>query len=139
MATIDNGQYPIGYITSSPLFMIGYNHYTKFIKMPTYKVNQKDEYIERTDANGKVHRDIYRTKISGTFTLMFTDIKDYQQFMNDIRIAKSNEGYIYCTLYVNNISARAYGQFYIEMDPANELPYYGSKQVSGFEVTVTEV
>ena len=126
-------------IASAPLFVMGIHDYTQFIKMPTYQVNQIDVYNEWTDANGTIHRDVYRTSTEGSFTLWFDDHDDYEQFISDINEFKTvQEGYILAEVYINNKLDSYRGYFYIDFTPANELPYMGSKAHEGFQVTIKE-
>jgi hypothetical protein len=123
-----------------PLLTIGIHDYTENIKMPTYKVNEIDVYNEWTDANGRNHRDIYRTSIEGSFTLWFDDIERYEQFLNDISygVTKTTEGYNILTVYINNKNERKTGYFYMDIQMANNVPYFGKKTHEGFEVTIKE-
>lgn len=124
---------------SMPLFTIGIHDYTKCIKMPTYKVNEIDVYNEWIDANGKNHRDIYRTSIEGSFTLWFDDIELYEQFLNDINVvSKSLDGSCLFQVYLNNKLDVRKSNFYVDMQLVNVVPYFGSKVHDGFEVTIKE-
>lgn len=120
------------------LLVIGMHDYTRFIKMPTYTVNDVDQYNEWTDANGGYHRDVYRSSAQGTFTLLFEDTRDFENFMTDINNGRLTDGTIMLLIYLNNKMAQKKSYFYVDMTPANELPYMGSKVHDGMEVTIKE-
>lgn len=126
--------------TDAPLLTIGIHDYTKSIKVPSYNVNKIDVYNEWTDANGKVHRDNYRTSVEGNFTIWFDDIDRYERFITDlsINVSKTVDGLNLLTVYINNTMELYTGYFYVDFKPVNNLPYYGSKQHDGYDVTIKE-
>ena len=66
--------------------------FDKNVQRSTYQVNEADEYTEWTDANGKKHRSIYRTRVSGTFSMAFLTAAEHQSFLNNLKIATSESG-----------------------------------------------
>lgn len=120
------------------LFSINGKDLTHYITVPSYIMNSKDVYNEWVDANGLTHRDVYRTKVSGKFTMLFTDHDEYFDFLKLINEHKGTGGYVPVSLYVNNLNTIVNTDVYIEMEPANTLPYFGINKYDGFEVSIVE-
>ena len=114
----------------SHIFKMGSNDYTNNITVPSYKMNQTPTYREYTDCNYTVHREIARQKISGSFTVFFTKVQDFKDFMSYIQENTLQDGSILVSAYVNNLSAVKDFYAYLECTPASNLPYYGSKEYS---------
>ncbi len=112
--------------------------FTHFITVPSYKVNRQNEYIEWQDANFIVHRFLTRTRVSGTCTMMFDDKDEYYTFLDTVEENKVTAGYIPgCTIYCDNIHETVLADLYIDLDPPEAVPLFGSKH-EGFEITITE-
>ena len=134
------------------LFKMGNNDYTRFITMPSYKVNSKPVTKEYQDVNMTTHKEFIRNKVSGSFTLKFFDDSSYdeaysgrtaaqnfQEFFNDYERQRAANGLITITVYVNNLNTTKQIQAYMEMEPADTMPYMnGGKTYDGFDVTITE-
>lgn len=84
------------------LFYIYGKDYTEAIDRKTYNVNRSDVFKEWTDANGTVHRDVTRTRISGTFSLNFYKEQELKDFIAYMRQAKKPGGFYPVMIYVNN-------------------------------------
>lgn len=153
-------------IASQPLFRIvnpttrAYYDFTSHITAPDYEVNSSPVYEEWTDGNYKKHRVVARNRVSGTLTLNFIDkvlangthltgIDEYERFMrlykshgqSDTTDVTSSLNYFILSVYVNNMLTLYEGDFYMDITPANEMPFIIGKQseVSGFQVTIEEV
>lgn len=135
--TYSRSDIPVVYNPSS-LLVINGTDYTKYIQMPTWKINAKDIYEEKTNADKKFIRTVTRTRIMGTFTIIFNEIEAYTKFLSDCWNNKGSCGELQCTLYVNNKLQNVTAKVYLTMEPKNEVPYFGARAVSGFEITVEE-
>lgn len=134
------------------LFKMGNKDYTRFITVPSYKVSSKPITKEYQDINGVTHKEFIRDQISGSFTLKFYDDSSYedvsttlsaadnfQEFFDEYQRLKQKSGLITITVYVNNLNITKEIQAYMEMEPANTMPYMnGGKSYDGFEVTIKE-
>ena len=120
------------------LFDINGTDFTTFITAPSYKVNSLDVYEEWTDANKITHRDVVRTRVSGGFTLKFETKQEYDSFFTIYNTNKAPGGYITATLFINNLGTSLTKNVFLEMEPANTIPFFGAKSYDGFEVTVRE-
>lgn len=139
-------------MNSTILFKMGNKDYTRFIKVPTYKMNSKPITKEYDDINKINHSEYIRDQIKGSFTLKFfgdssydeayegkSAIDNYQDFLSEYQRLRQLNGYIEITVYVNNLNATKTITAKMEMEPANNMPYMNSgKNYDGFDVTITE-
>lgn len=124
---------------SQVIFKIGENDYSNHITVPSHQVNQLPEYESWDDANGVSHRTNHRTRIKGSFSVYFDDIASYEAFLDDIIDNTTADGYIVCDIYVVNLHTTVEDvQLYLDMQPANEIPFFGIKSISGWSITVEE-
>jgi hypothetical protein len=84
------------------LFSIGQSNYSTNIIKGSYEVNEYDEREEWVDANYITHKYGGRTRIRGSFDLMFMKLSQYQSFLADLSANKNLDGTYLATLYVNN-------------------------------------
>lgn len=122
----------------SALFKVGNTDLTNFITVPSYIVNSKDIYEEYTDGNKKFRRKVIRTRISGSFSLLFSDKADFKAFLTLMKNSKTKEGAITATVYVNNLMEVKSSTFFIEYDVADIAPFLGTKRVDAIQVTIEE-
>lgn len=121
------------------LFVIGGVDYTTHITVPSYTVNQIDQYIEWQDATYKNHRYKARSTVSGNFTIYFDDVNEYLEFLGLVDKNRNSLGYIPdVELYCNNKDAVVKADVFLDMNPANDLPYFGTKSHSGYQITIQE-
>lgn len=121
------------------LFVMDGKDYTNNIKVPTYTVNQIPNYINWTDATYHNHRYLARKTVSGTFTIWFDIPEDYFEFLDTVRNNTNTLGYIpNVEVYCNNINNVVVADIFLDMNPANDLPYYGAKPHDGYQVTIQE-
>ncbi len=86
------------------LFTLGYKDYTRNILLPTYIMNEQPVSESWQDANGITHSTTFRTKISGSFTMVFDSLTDYYNFMQELDAVRSQEENFYTVtgLYIVN-------------------------------------
>lgn len=115
---------------------------TSNITVPSYKVNKEQQYDEWTDGNYRKHREITRTKISGSFKLYFETVAQQDEFYDAIETMKasSDDGSVEMDLYLNNLHTVETGvHCFVKYTPANENPRInGDGKISGFEVQIEE-
>ena len=83
-------------------FQIGSTDLTSFADIQNYSINKEDVYQEWTDGNWIDHREIARTRISGTVQLGFKTAQSWTAFQTLLAAQKNAAGYFPVTLYVNN-------------------------------------
>lgn len=121
------------------VFKIGNNDYSSKVLMDTYNVNRIDVYTEWDDANGKTHRDIYRTRIEGSFDMQISSISEYRAFINDIKTRKSSGGYVPCKVCVNNLDQESVSvNMFIDYAPIRTMNNDYTKGYMSFTVNVKE-
>ncbi len=117
--------------------------FTRFITVPSYKVLDNDEGEEWEDGNKRKHTEVVRTRVEGTFTMLFTDIRDFHNFFNLIEEKKiktgDNSASVLCNVYVNNKDIIKTVYVKIKAEPSNTLPLFGTASYEGFPVTIEEV
>ena len=121
------------------VFKIGDNDYSAKVVMDTYNVNRIDIYTEWEDANGTVHRDVYRRRISGSFDMMIEKISEYQAFIADVQNSTQNGGYVPCLVCVNNYNQEnVVANMYIDYAPVKTMQSNYTKGYLTFTVNVEE-
>lgn len=120
------------------LFSMNGVDYTTHITYPSYQVNKMDIYEEWTDANYTEHRELVRTQTSGSLTLMFNDQTEYLNFLSALQTLKGADGAVLASFYSNKTNELITNWFYIDFEPANELPYMGERSVEGIQLTIKE-
>ena len=125
--------------TPQRLFIVaGILDLTEHITVPSYQVNLLDGYEEWTDNNKVTHRDIVSQKAQGSFSLKFETLEEYLNFIATMKESKKQNGSYDCTVYCNN-TLEAYNiEMFVDFEPANVMPYIGSKDYDAIEVTVTQ-
>ena len=76
--------------------------FSAFVNQRTWKVQNAKEYVTWVDGNRKTRRTLSRRKVTGTWTMTFTDPDDYDAFMAAIEAVTTNDDYAAITLYVDN-------------------------------------
>lgn len=101
------------------MFKVGDNDYSANVidNSNGYKVQRDPLYKEWTDANGRDHRSVYRYRISGSFTLFFETLADYESFCNVMAGNMANDTSYHCTVYENNSNSEVTSDFYITYTP----------------------
>ena len=87
------------------LFKISSTDLTKYELTDEHKVNREDIYEEWTDGNWITHREIARTRISGTVKLSFSRETDYANFKTLLTSARNANGYYPITVWVSNTNS----------------------------------
>lgn len=120
------------------LFEFNNTDYTRRIPVGTYTVNRQPVYSHWDDADGITHRDVTRTRISGSFTVWFDSIPEQTAFFAALNAAMAANGYLHCKLYLNNIDAVAETNVFVDYSVKNELPLLGRGKHGGTVLKITE-
>lgn len=89
--------------------------FSSFLNEKSYDVNSAPLYESWTDANGIQHRNIYRQKISGTFTLEFWNATDYASLIT--ALGGATDGYCAVSCHINNLGTDTTCNLFISMKP----------------------
>ena len=104
-----------------------------------YKVQSDPIFTEWEDANGKTHQSVYRMKTSGTFTLFFKTIDDYEAFCFTMNSNRKNDYSYPCRVYDNNNNAEVQGDFFVTYTPVrHRTDDLQSDYVAAISVTIKE-
>lgn len=117
--------------------------FTRFITVPSYKVNEFDISEDWEDGNKKKHKHIVRTQAKGTFTLKFNTADEFNNFFSIVNQYKirtgDNSGAVLVNVYLQNKDTVKSIYMFIDADPEDTLPLLGTGSYEGFTVTVEEV
>ena len=123
------------------MFKVGNTDYSANVIDNTngYKVQTDPLYTEWTDANGKDHRSVYRERTTGTFTLFFREIEDYESFCMTMASSRQNDTSYRCTVYDNNSNTEVTSDFYVTYTPVrHRTDDLLSDYVAAISVTIKE-
>lgn len=84
------------------LFKISTTDLTKWEDTEQHKVNRDDVFTTWTDGNWVEHREIVRTRISGTVVLGFKRETEFTAFMTLLTTARDVNGYYPVTVWCSN-------------------------------------
>ena len=98
------------------LFGIGQKDYSKMIIEGSYKVYKEDVTHGWEDGNCRKHRDIIRTRTSGSFTLMLNSWAEYGQLLSDLATVKTGTEYA-LTVFAVNTNEQVTGSFFMKLPP----------------------
>lgn len=121
------------------VFKIGDNDYSSKVVMDTYNVNMMDIYTEWEDANGRIHRDVYRNRIQGEFEMLISSMAEYAAFVMDVQNNTTNGGYVPCKVCVNNRNQEdVQADLFIDYTPIKTMNNNYTKGYLSFSVRVEE-
>lgn len=120
------------------LFKIGENDYTQHITVPSYKVNKKKVTKEWVDVQKTKHVDVERTRVEGTFSLLFDDIDELNNFLDDVENNTTNGNFIHAFAYANNTRELVESDYFIEFELQNDKPFFRIKAHDPFEIKIEE-
>lgn len=123
---------------SMEFFKISTTDLTAYADIQNYKVNKEDEYEEWTDGNHIVHREIARTRISGTVKLGFYDSTSWTNFQTLLGTARNAAGYYPITVYVNNTGTTETINAFLDMTNESKWDLVNSKFWKVQTVTITQ-
>lgn len=122
------------------LFVMDGKDFTHHIKVPSYKVNKEPQYLEWEDGNYSTRREVTRYRVSGTFTMLYDDISELDDFFDTLEtlIAASATGAIPITVYLNKLHTVETINAFVTCTPSNDRPLIYRGDLSSFEVTIKE-
>ena len=119
------------------LFTINSHDYSEKIQKDTYKISQNDVGYRWKDGNHKTHLQEV-LKVQGSFDIAFVTVADYNTFLNDITTATDNDGYVACTLFVNNLNNTDTIDAIITLTPSKHRPVDSTVAVNIISVGIEE-
>ena len=86
----------------SVFFKISTTDLTAYEDIQNHDVQKENVWTSWTDGNWTEHREIVRTRVTGTVKLGFKSATDYTTFQTLLTTAQDAEGYYPITVYCNN-------------------------------------
>ena len=87
------------------LFLIGSTDLTPWEDTTRHVVNREDIFASWTDGNWIDHREIVRTRVTGTVVLRFSKEADFASFMSLMTSARDANGYYSVTVWCSNTNS----------------------------------
>lgn len=123
------------------IFMIGTTaagDYSNRVIAGSYSVHTSPVYNSWTDANGIEHRNVIRSRTSGTFDMFFKEMSEYETFIALIESTKTTGMTVLCSVLSNTTNTMVTGDFFIEFAPVRNRKGDWSDYMERFTVTITE-
>lgn len=99
------------------MFKVGAVDYSNKV-IDGYAVQSNPEYTAWNDANGREHRSVIRERVSGSFTLFFKTISDYDSFCLNLRNTMKNDTSNPCVVWDNYKNQEVTSDFFISHTPS---------------------
>lgn len=119
-------------------FKIGTTDLTEYADIQNHNINQEDVYQDWTDGNWIAHREIVRTRISGSFQLGFKDSTAWEAFLALLSTQRNAAGYYPVTVYVNNTGAEETINAFLDLQATGKWDITNSRFWRVVTVNVTE-
>ena len=125
-------------MSNNIMFKIGSTDLSANVVSEGYAVNQDPQYKAWNDANGREHRSVYRQQVSGSFTMYFPEISDFDAFCTLLANNTANDTSVFCTVWVNNLNSNATSDFFIDFDASRYRDARWADMVGKIKVTIKE-
>lgn len=109
-------------------FKIGQNDLTPYMDYQKYSMNDVPVYQTWTDGNMIEHRNSIRTRIEGSFQLIYTSTADFNSFLTLMSSAIQSNGYYSVSAYVQNTNSTESFEAFIEYDSESRFDFTNSRE-----------
>ena len=120
------------------VFKIGTQNYADRIIAGTYKINSKDISQNWTDASGKSHRRLKRTKVSGTVDMFFRNMEDFNAFIANLAAIKSATLSYEMQVTVNNLNENKTIDAFLDFDPIRAIDGMNKDYMLKYSIKIEE-
>lgn len=121
------------------MFKIGSKNYSGNVVANNYNVSQNSVYKSWSDAFGVEHRSETRKRITGTFTMMFKTIEEYETFLLDLENNRDDDGTNEILIAINKpVNITKHINAFIEFETTRKLDGQWNDAIDSFKVTVKE-
>ena len=120
------------------MFKVNTTDYSAHVIAKGYAVRSVPQYKAWTDANGREHRSVYRDQVSGSFSLYFKEISEFDTFCALLESTKNNDTSNPCTVGVNNLNGNVTSDFFVEFDAYRYRDAKWVDMVGELKVTIKE-
>lgn len=83
----------------------------------TYNIVDEMIYTEWQDANGRNHRDVYRTQLRGSFDMFFESVDDFEVFNHAYKAVRSLSGLTPVVIRNNSTNNLENKDVYLQFSP----------------------
>lgn len=118
------------------MFKIGNNGYP--VSGKDYQVMRTEQFDGWTDANGREHRSVYRTQMSGSFVMVFETVEQYNAFVADIEANKSSDTSVRCSLFDNYSGQMVVSDYFLTFTPSRQIGGGWEDHIGKLKVSVKE-
>lgn len=101
-------------MASIVLFKVGNTDLTDYLDIQGYNVNKTEEFSEWTDANYVHHRNVVRTRLSGSFRLGFKNTAEVTSFLNVLDTNVQPGNYYPASVFANNDNTLHSASIYLD-------------------------
>lgn len=119
-------------------FKIGSTDLSQYADIQNYNINEADVFQSWTDGNWIDHRDMVRTRITGTVLLGFKTAASWSAFQTLLASQRNASGYYPVTLYVNNTGTTETIDAFLDMTNATKWDLVNDRFWRVQTVKVTE-
>ena len=119
-------------------FKIGSTDLSQYADIQNYNINEADVFQSWTDGNWIDHRDMVRTRITGTVLLGFKTAASWSAFQTILASQRNAAGYYPVTLYVNNTGTTETIDAFLDMTNATKWDLVNDRFWRVQTVKVTE-
>lgn len=123
---------------SMVFFKIGSTDLTAYADIQNYNINKADVFQNWTDGNWVDHRDMVRTRITGTILLGFKTAASWSAFLALLTSQRNAAGFYPVTVYVNNTGTTETIDAFLDMTNATKWDLVNDRFWRVQTVTVTQ-
>ena len=123
---------------SAVFFAIASQDLTDAVDIQNFDVNEEQVYTSWTDINGTEHRDFVRTRLSGRFTLGYSDAAAFASAISAISSAVATNGYASCSVYANNDGTTHTADCYLTLRGGAKYDFSNDRQWQTVDVELLE-
>ena len=120
------------------LLKIGTSDLTDYIDIQSYNVNNTEEYTEWTDANHVKHRDVLRTRLSGSINLGFRSAAEVTSFLSVLSSNVQAGNYYPAQVFSNDDNTLHQANIFIEGDAEIKRDLINGRVWHQYAIEITE-
>lgn len=120
------------------LLRIGNTDLTDYIDIQSYNVNNTEEYTEWTDANHVKHRDVLRTRLSGSLKLGFRSTAEVTSFLSVLSSNIQSGNYYAAEVFSNDDNTLHTANIFIDGDAEIKRDLINGRVWHKYDIDITE-
>jgi hypothetical protein len=104
----------------------------------SYEVGNVPVLTEWTDANNRLHREVYRERLQGSFDMYFRTVDDFEEFNQAYKTVRQNSGLTRVSIMNNSTNQVEQKDVYFEFSPVRNRHDNWEDYYEQFTVNVKE-